>query len=217
MISAVLLVWKRPEHLHSIIDSILGWGRISELVIWNNNPDLTIKADGVKATIINSSRNFYCFTRYAMIPLLENETILFHDDDLILHPQQLEKLYENYAQDAGRIYGPFGKRLVDGTLYHETPAGLRARSDAIGYVDVILGRCSLFNRSLYQRAFKHIPLPIKYEDDVAFSLAATRANGKKHLAVNVGPIFDICGGDEHSSHRTKGFAQAREAIVQRLR
>lgn len=213
MISAVLLSWKRPQYIGEIAGSILQWSRTSEVIVWNNNPDVKLAAPDPRVTVINSGRNFYCFARHAMVPLLANETVLFHDDDLCLQPAQLERLYENYKMDAGRIYGPFGKRLVDGTLYDNG----KSRFDAIGYVDVILGRCSLFNRSLYQRAFKHIPLPIKYEDDVAFSLAATRASGKKHLAVNVGPILDICGGDEHSSWKTEGFKESREAMVKRLR
>lgn len=214
MISAVLLSWKRPQHLSEIVRSIIRWDRISEVIIWNNNPELRLVTEA--ATVINSSQNFFCFARYALVPLLKNESVLFHDDDLVMQPEQLELLYAEYARDPGRIYGPFGKRFVNGALYQQTPAGLKSGADKIGYVDVILGRCSLFNRSLYQRAFRHIPLPIKYEDDVAFSLAATRASGKKHLAVNVGPILDICGGDEHSSWKTDGFAEAREAVARRL-
>ena len=217
MISAVLLSWRRPENLRQIIASLWSWDRVSEVIVWNNDPEMHIQAPDRRVTVINSSRNFYCFARYAMVPLLANDTVLFHDDDLCLRPEQLEQIYVEYAKDAGRVYGPFGKRIVDGLLYEQTPAGPRARQNHYGEVDIILGRCSLFNRSLYQRALKHIPLPIKYEDDVAFSLAATKASGRRHIAIKVGPFVDICGSDEHSSWKTRGFAQAREIIVQRLK
>src|SRR5262249_8781791 len=155
------------------------------------------------ATVHNLAENQGFLARYLAVPKTRGEAILFHDDDVLLGLEQLERLRAAWLAEPRRLYGPRGRmlsrddRLILPGIVH-------------GQCDLICGSCSLFSRDLFTLAW---PLLSSYlsdaastgdifgEDDVAFSLATTRATGRRPCAVDDGPLEDLGTRDGNATHR----------------
>lgn len=202
-ISVVLLSWRRPENLESIIDSLRKHPRVKEILVWNNNPKITLKSD--HATIINSGRNFLPFARYCLVPLTTYPLIWFQDDDLLISAQQLDAIISAYSKAPSRIYGCRGRNVVKGRYAPEI---------VYGECDIILGQSMLFHKQLLYDVCPSLNAlaPMERGDDIAFSLLCQR----KHFAVNVEPLTDLGEHDEHALWRQSGHFSLRQQVVDRV-
>ena len=202
-ISAVLLSWRRPKNLQSIVRSLWQNPLVKEVLIWNNNPEITLKGD--QAIIINSAHNFFPFARYCLVPLTKHPLVWFQDDDLLISPQQLDAIVSAYSMAPHRIYGCRGRNLVQGRY---GPAII------YGECDIILGQSMLFHKQLLYEVTPALNAlaPMERGDDIAFSLLCQR----KHFAVNVEPLIDLGEHDEHALWRQSGHFSLRQQIVDRV-
>jgi len=170
-VTAIILSFKRPQNLERICTNLRKSGIVSEIIIWNNNPDLTIKSK--RDVVINSSKNFKPFTRYAAVMLASNDTIIFQDDDLLCSPKDVVALHSEFTRNENRIYGFFGRNLENSKLIPNV--------DFYGEVDIVLGRFTLFSKNLLSKVYgDYLKLgPIERGDDIAFSLLT----GQKHFCM----------------------------------
>lgn len=200
-ITAILLSWRRTQNMPRIIEELARSPRIAEIMLWNNNPEVSLHFPGV--TVINSPRNFLCFARYSLVPLAAHHTIWFQDDDLLIRKDQIEVIYGAYAADPGRIYGIKGRNLVN---------GLYSADDVYGECDIVLGQAMLFHRGLLHQAFAPLgSLPPEVtEDDIIFSLASHM----RPCAVDVGPIEDLGSHDDAALWRQPGHFERRQRAVE---
>jgi len=203
-VTAILLSWKRPQNMPRIVDELKRSPRVSEIVLWNNDPEKNLQFSGVK--VINSPRNYHCLARYCMVPLAENNEILFQDDDLVIRPEQLETIHAAYTRDPSRIYGVAGRNIVNG-LYS---------ADVVhGECDIVLGQAMLFHRSLLHFALRPlgcIPADVT-EDDIIFSLACNR----QHFAVDVSPLETPGWNDDVALWKVPGHFERRQRAVEIMR
>jgi hypothetical protein len=200
--SAVLLSWKRPQNLSRIVDTLHSFGNIDEIFVWNNAPEVDLKL-GSDAIIFASPLNFGCFARFAVAALASNDNLWFQDDDLLVSAEQFKLLQGAYALDKSRLYGAFGRNLVNGRY---EPV------DAFGQVDIVLGRTIMMNRGLLHHAFE--PPAAQYvprEDDIHLSLQCRR----KHFAVRIGPVVDMGSADPHALSLDPQHLQFRQDAVDR--
>ena len=199
-VTAILLSWRRHRMLEEIAAKIAGWGRVGEVIVWNNDPETTLSLPF--ATVIQSGRNFGCLARYAMVPLARYDTIWFQDDDVMLDEPQFEAVHAAYREDSSRIYGCQGRNLADGR-YSPKPA--------YGECDILVGQTMLFHRSLLRHLTAFIGrLPVStFADDIAFSLSCPT----RHWAVNVEPVVEIGWDDEHACWRRPGHFEERQRQV----
>ncbi len=201
--SAVLLSWKRPYNLPRILTSLKEIPYISEILLWNNNPEVQLKFDGV--TTINSEKNFFCFPRYLVATLAQNENLWFQDDDLEISREQFIMLAREYKKDPSRVYGFRGQNLENGKV---NPV----RWD-YGDVDLILGQTTMFHKSLLQKAISATldsPFPTyPLEDDVMLSLSSE----KKPFALNMEPLIDLGSDDDVALFKQEGFVERRQQLV----
>ncbi len=198
--TAILLSWKRPHNLPRIIGAIKGTPLIGEVMVWNNNPDVTLAFPDV--TVINSPRNFLCFPRYCLAALATHETIWFQDDDLLVTAEQIARIHAAYRADTSRIYGIVGRDIVN---------GLYSADDVYGECDIVLGRAMLFHRRLLFHAFEpfgSLP-PDMTEDDIIFSLAS----GQRHVAVDVSPLADLGSADDAALWKRPDHFDRRQKAV----
>lgn len=203
-VTAILLSWKRPQNIPRMVSELKRSPRISEILLWNNNPEINLELSGVK--VINSPCNYYCFARYCMVPLAENDVIWFQDDDLLIHPEQFETIYTEYARDSSRIYGVEGRNIVN---------GLYSADRVYGECEIVLGQAMLFHRSLLHLAFKplgYIPANVT-EDDIIFSLACE----KLHFAVDVSPLETPGWDDDAALWKMPGHFERRQRAVDIMR
>lgn len=183
-LSVILLSWKRPDNIPAILNNLFAIKRINEIILWNNNPELRLTYKHPKLTIFNSPKNYGTLTRYPISLMAKNDTVMFLDDDLYLSEPQIEKLFSEYIKDTSRIYGPYGRKLINYKY------NMRNRW---GQVDIIIGRCMLFDKALLSNFFKYLSpwKKLLHEDDILFSLS----QGKKHYAINLGHIKQLPAND----------------------
>lgn len=213
VVSAVVLSWRRQHNLPAILSSLRSWNRVGEVVVWNNDPEFILTDHNLpEATVYNSGRNLYFLPRYLLVPTLRHAAVLFHDDDVLLTPEQLEAIYASLALNSLAISGPRGRNLTGDDR-------LLTNGIAYGVVDVVCGMASMFTKALYAQAWPRVMAYLSerptslFEDDLAFSLAATAATGNRHYAVNVEPIVGLGTQDRHAAHRVNDYSVGRRAAI----
>lgn len=200
-VTAILLSWRRVETLTRIVADLAGWARIGEILVWNNNPEITLDLPG--ATVINAGRNFGCLARYGVALLAAHDGIWFQDDDLILTEAQFEAVFAAYAADPVRIYGRQGRNLDSARRYSPKPV--------YGACDIIVGQTMLFHRSLLRHLYDYLGrMPLATDaDDILFSLSCPT----RHFAVDVEPVTEIGWDDDNALwRRPEHFANRQRAI-----
>lgn len=140
MITVFVLSYKRQQNLGRIVDSIRANKHVSEIVIFNNDPDIKVEFEGV--TVINSSRNWGPWVKPIFPQLIQTEWVMVMDDDLMLQRDTVGWFLENAKGDEEGIYGFFGMSLNknEGKPYSK---GERVNTFNIGEltkVDILLGR-----------------------------------------------------------------------------
>jgi len=79
-VTAVLVQWKRQRHLSKIIDSLIKYPFIDEILIRDNS----------------KCKNIKCYARYTLAKKAKNNLIYTQDDDCIVNG--IDKLYEEYLR-----------------------------------------------------------------------------------------------------------------------
>lgn len=179
-VTLILLNWKRPRNVNRIISTYLPFHRVDEIILWNNNPECKFKIHHRKIKYFES-KNYFTVSRYAATFFARNNDIMFHDDDLLLKEEQIERLFEAHLEHPHSIVGCFGRKLKNGVYVKEY---------SFGKVDIVLGRVMLFQRSLMSNFIKNCP-PFHgaLEDDILFCLSQT----EKPVAINVGAVRRLLG------------------------
>ena len=98
MITAVILHFypERRPYLERIIERLnAGTVKPGRIVIWNNGPSISVE----RATVINSSENLGCGIRHLIALAFPSEYYLFHDDDLLVKEDTLQKMLEVATPD----------------------------------------------------------------------------------------------------------------------
>lgn len=94
-VSAVILNWKRPHNLPTIIDSLLAVPRIKEIVVWDNSSRLEPSPDG-RVRVFRSQSNICTLGRFKAIQEASHDSIFTQDDDVRVDDvDAILDLYEN--------------------------------------------------------------------------------------------------------------------------
>ena len=137
-ISLLMLNWKREQNLHKILGWVDASQLITEVLVWNNNPDTHFEYP--KCRIINSNEDFGMRTRFALGLFAENDCVLLYDDDMILAPSAIEGLYEQWKEDPEIMHGLFGRFPNDDGTY-----GIPVEQQE-AEVEMVIGRTMMFHR-----------------------------------------------------------------------
>lgn len=199
--TAILLNWKRSKNLNLIIESLNASGIVSEIIIWNNNPDEFMTFP--RCTIINSSKNFKAYARFSAAMLASEKNIIVQDDDLLFDSQDIKLLHASLLSNSNRIYGFKGRNIENGKYL---PV------DAFGEVDIVLGQFMIFTKELLASVYGEILKlsPFDRGDDIAFSLLTN----VKHICKPVERKF--LDGDEYSLWREPKHYDKRQEMVDRV-
>ena len=109
LVTAVLVQWKRQHYLPEIIESIIKWPFISEILIRDNS----------------KCKNIMCSARYELAKKATNDIIYTQDDDCIIG--DMDKLYKEFLKDqttmvTGGIQGYLD--VIDENIYGDKQMGL---------------------------------------------------------------------------------------------
>lgn len=80
-VTACLISWKRPQNIHKIIDSLMQWSFINEIIVRDNS----------------KSKNIINFGRYTSAKKAKNRIIFTQDDDCVV--ENLDEVYEKFISD----------------------------------------------------------------------------------------------------------------------
>lgn len=199
LITAIILSWKRTENIPKILDQLTKCELVSEIILWNNNPKISLKYKHPKITHIQSGKNFGTLSRYSVAFLSSNEHIFIQDDDLLLYPQQIKQLFKEYQKDDTRLYGCFG-RNINNQKY--------IKQDVYGQVDIILGRTIMFHKRHLHKLFRALGNHQSHlEDDILFSLSLHT----KHYVVDVGEIHEL--PNHHALSKRSDHLRRRQIML----
>lgn len=106
-VSACLLSWKRANNMQLIVNSLHDYSFIDEILVWNNNCDISLSLKGEKVRIINSSENQLCYGRFLCINQAKNNIIYVQDDDMLVKNfPELYRNFKNYPSCITHALGP---------------------------------------------------------------------------------------------------------------
>ncbi len=212
-ISAVLLNWKRPEGVEKICKHLLQSDLIGEIIIWNNNADMSMSFDNEKTRIINCSEDFGLFTRFAAASLSKYPCILYHDDDIMAPETTLKELFKHWQKQPYSCHTSFGRNPKNGQY---------SKNTQYGPVEISLTRYVLIHRAVCVHALSKVPLfddirgiPVGNGEDIILSYAAMDYSGKLNRAYKL-ETKDLYHKDEHAiSHRFPEHDAHRSRMIQR--
>ncbi|GAA5872920.1 hypothetical protein JCM16303_006879 [Sporobolomyces ruberrimus] len=103
-VTAILLHWKRTDNMRVIIASLCQYSFISSIVVWNNNPNITLSQEtfstarcpSPKLQIHNSPQNLLFSARYFACMQATTPYCYFQDDDWLVQP--MRSLYAQFKR-----------------------------------------------------------------------------------------------------------------------
>jgi Glycosyl transferase family 64 domain len=183
--TVVLLSWQRPANVRTILDAYTRYRRVAEIVVWNNNPDLTFTYDHAKVRVVNSAE-LGLSTRWAAALLASHACVVVADDDLIADEDTIDRLIEWCRQDPDRVYTLHGRNPTPDNEYAEQVDRVREPTEAVMH----LTRLACLDRRHvphYFLALEELGLRIDPAsgggEDIVMSFALARATGKRPLVV----------------------------------
>ena len=84
-VTAVIITWKRQENIPLIIEDLLKYQFISEIIIRDNS----------------KCKNIKCYARYTMAKKAKNNIIYTQDDDCIV--PNLAGIYDKFMEDSSKV------------------------------------------------------------------------------------------------------------------
>lgn len=192
-ISLVILNWKRENNVISIIDKMINYDCIDEILISNGNKDSNI------CNIIEnkSNKNIKCYNdsyinniygldlRFVTALKARNEYICIIDDDIDINENEFNKLIFEYDKDKNRLVGITGRTNDNGNYICK---------DFYGEVDIVLTKLVIFKKQLSNLFFLCKPLiesiyksgiPYGNGEDIFFSFITSIYFNKKNYALQV--------------------------------
>jgi hypothetical protein len=183
--TVVILNWQRPANVRAIVDCYVGYRRVAEIMVWNNNGDQTFAYDHPKVRVIQSAE-LGLNTRWAAALLAEYRCVIVADDDLIADEDTIEALIESYRHDPDRAYTLHGRNPTPANEYALHVEYVREPTEAMMH----LTRLTCLARQHvphYFVALEELGLRIDPAtgggEDIVMSFAVTRATGKRPLVL----------------------------------
>lgn len=100
-VSACLLSWKRPQNIPIIARALQNLDCIGEILIWNNNPEVTLEVPGPRTRVIQSDKNLNCYGRFVCAAQARNQIIYVQDDDALNH--DIPGLYREFLDHPSAV------------------------------------------------------------------------------------------------------------------
>lgn len=149
-VSLVIMNWLRPDVLKNMLEQLVEYETIDEVIISHGREDTYFEFDNAKVVNEkhwgNINMQFGLSRRFLSASQAKNEVILMIDDDEYPSDEYVKKLLKKYNENPRRLYGRFGRNLKKGNY------NLHQR---YGDVCVLITKCILFNKELCAEFFKH--------------------------------------------------------------
>ena len=194
-LTVIVLNHKRPENVNLIAQLILRAGFVGKLIISNNSQDYSIesyiKIKDPRLILINQKEQSGVGIRFVLAKEFSSPYYICIDDDIFLHPAQLQWLYWNLRQSPEHTHGIYGAKIApekdpknEWPFYHESNKTIT--------IDILNGLFS-FTREHLEEYFKLCSLlgitdhkSLMNGEDIILSFSGI----KKPLIHDIGPIWE---------------------------
>ena len=220
MISLVSLHWKRTTNTHLIISSLQDHPLVSEVIVWNNNPETHLRcSDGIR--VVNSSEDFGLNTRFASALLAVNDCILTVDDDILPDLTTVDSLFQYWKNEPEVLHTLHGRRPTEENEYCENVNGQPLwASPQYAEAEMSLTRCTMYHK---QHAVRYFDLQSKVREnrghstlhngeDIILSYIARSVSGKMNRVYDL-PNAELAA--PHSIHLRAGHKEFRTDLMRR--
>jgi hypothetical protein len=190
--SVVILNWKRAHHVKTILDNMVKFACVREILISNGLQETAISYEHEKVKIKNDyeyvNEAYGLDRRFYNTLKCESEHVIILDDDKYIEEGELLKLLTEYEKDTTRVVGLIGRNTVNdktGVVKYEI-------RNAVGEVDILITQLIVFQRKYAHLFFLCKPLvehiyktgvPYGNGEDIFLSFVVNMYTGKKNFAV----------------------------------
>lgn len=219
-VTAILLNYARPQNMNLAAHLMLNTPAIGDVVVSNNNPDCDISkwlwAPTGKLRIMSQPQKSSSFMRF-VVAKEERRSSLFLsvDDDIFLHPAQVQLLCERLMADPSVPHGIYGQKWT-GDAFRGGIALEECRVDVLSRVYAYTTEhVSEFFRLIKEAGLSVDELAsLECTDDIFLSFSGD----KRPLIHNVGPFIDCPtqGKKGIAAWRRDNFHAHREEIYKKL-
>ena len=150
-----LLNWKRKSNTIHIVNNMVKFNCINEILISNGNKKYSVKkTDFIKSNKIKIYNDFAINDIYGLDLRFinglrsKNANIIIIDDDIKIEENELKKIIEEYKKNKNRIVGKWGRNIKNGYKF----------KDCYNNVDVVLTKLLICNKKLFNLFFICKPL-----------------------------------------------------------
>ncbi len=155
--SLCLLNWKRKNNTIRIVNNMVNFNCISDILISNGNSEHSvgindfIKSDKIKIyDDLEINKEYGLDRRFINGLRAENDNVIIMDDDIEVSENELNKLIDEYKKNENRIVGGFGRKIGGRHGYHCTTY--------YDNVDVVLTKLLICKKKLFSLFFICKPL-----------------------------------------------------------
>jgi len=191
--SVVILNWKRPNNIKIILDNMVKFKSIQEIIISNGLKEtaVTYVHDKVKIQDDYDSVNqvYGLDRRFTNVLKCDCDHIIILDDDKTLDESEMVKLLTEYEKDTSRVVGWCGRNIL-----YDKKGDLRyLPRDYFGSVDILLTQLIVFQKKYANLFFLCKPLvehiyktgvPYGNGEDIFLSFIVSLYTGKKNFALS---------------------------------
>jgi hypothetical protein len=183
--SVVILNWRRPRNVHTILDAYVAHSRIDDIIVWNDNPEAHFAYAHPKVRCINSY-DFGLNSRWLGCLAARHDCVILNDDDILCDEQTLTDFIECHRRDPDRPYTLHGRNPDEQNRY----ATYVVPKDGPLECDILLTRAACIDRRFvpaYFEALTQMKLTIDPAtgggEDILFSYVVRSRTGKRPLTV----------------------------------
>jgi hypothetical protein len=212
--SLLLLNWKRPENLTRILAAEVGYGKVAEILVFNNNASAAFQYAHPKVKVLNASTDFGLRARWILAALAKSECLIFQDDDILIPESTVRAFIDEVASDKCRAYSLHGR--------NPGPKGDYRADTAVGEVEIILTRAAAIHATLVPLVFQSelafreagFTIPVNNGEDIFLSFCISAHFGRKHKVLRL-PYADL--PSPHALSARPGHIKERTCLVRQCK
>lgn len=227
-VTVVLLNFKRPDNIRMIVDSMVTYHNVAEIIVVSNNPNNSFTYAHEKVVVLDMmgyEKNLGVAVRFKACLLAMNWHILIADDDLIVTEAGLSSMLQARHQHPRSIVGFWGRSFdPDNPSYVLKESGLGHHGIALTKA-LLLDTCAC--RAFW--AASHLMQDIAHEaaitwngEDIFMSLVSNKIlgeapyilpyEGERDVKLLSEGDVAISGNSNHLSHRNKFLQTALQRL-----
>lgn len=187
-VSVILMNWQRPRNIRDhILGELVKCPLVGEVLLCHCHPDTVFRCHSKQVPIrhidyTEENTEVGLAIRFLAAKRARFSTLVYMDDDLVVHPATILNMYRLFCQRAPCIVGRFGRRILEGGRYSTDP--LPTGSPA----PIALTSLLMVDRAFTLRAWAEAGViadyvqqqsrPLWNGEDIYLSLQSIRAYGK---------------------------------------